>query len=457
MSFEHTINPREKNATPFSRAIIISWAICGLGALFYCYEYLLRVSPSVMTQELMRFYHLTGEQYGNLSGSFYYYSYVAMQIVVGLLMDRYGPKRLLTLACLMCAIGAYLFGCSDKVLIAMLGRFLIGMGSAFAFVGAAKLATIWLPPKRFALVSGIIFCLGMVGAMSGQIVMGFFVQSSGWQVTIFGASAVGLVLAAILWIAIEDVNPYHKEHYSHHMPTLQEVLTGLGKALKNSQIWLAGSIGCLLYLFLSAFAELWGPSYLEEAHNMARTHAVDANAMIFLGCAMGAPLWGWFSDLLEERKLPMKLAATGALLVFCLLLYVHHLPLPLVYVLLFLFGFLSSVQILVFAIAREVTPIEISGTTIGLLNMLVMVGGVIFPPIVGKLLDMNWQGTMIDGARVYSEHAYTVALSVLPLGILVGILLLFLIRETHCKVYSEKLSELVENNFSLVAKRKARR
>lgn len=443
MSLEQTIEQPTKS---LSRAVIVSWAICGLGALFYCYEYLLRVSPSVMTQELMRFYHLTGAQYGNLSGSFYYYSYVAMQIIVGLLMDRYGPKRLLTLACLMCAVGAYLFGCSDKLLIAMLGRFLIGMGSAFAFVGAAKLATIWLPPKRFALVSGIIFCLGMVGAMSGQIVMGFFVQASGWQVTIFSAAAIGLVLSAILWIAIEDVNPYHKEHYSHHVPTLGEVLLGLRKALGNSQIWLAGSVGCLLYLFLSAFAELWGPSYIQEAHGIARNSAVNANAMVFLGCAMGAPLWGWISDLLEERKLPMILSATGALLVFCLLLYVHHLPLFLVYSLLFLFGFLSSVQILVFAIAREVTPIEISGTTIGLLNMLVMVGGIIFPPVVGKLLDMNWHGALADGARVYSVHAYTVALSVLPIGILAGILMISFIRETHCQVYSEKQPGSV-NNF----------
>lgn len=420
-----------------SRAIIYSWVICGLGALFYCYEYLLRVSPSVMTQELMRFYHLTGAQFGNLSGSFYYYSYVVMQVLVGLLMDRYGPKKLLTLACMMCAVGAYLFGCSEHITVAMLGRFLIGLGSAFAFVGALKLATIWLPPNRFALVSGIIFCLGMIGAVCGQVIMHFFVESSGWRTTIFAAAAIGVILSAILWMMVEDVNPYHPDHHSHRKPKFKAVLKGLLKAMCNLQIWLAGIAGCLLYLFLSSYAEIWGPAYLEQAHGVASQSAANANSMIFLGCAFGAPFWGWVSDLLELRKLPIILSAGLGLVVFCILLYMPHISIPFLYILLFLIGFLLSSQILVFAIAREVTPIEISGTAVGLLNGLVMVGGIIFPFVVGKLLDIHWTGGMIDGARVYSNHAFIIALSILPIGILLGILTTFFIRETHCKVFSD--------------------
>ena len=91
---------------------LIPWFVCALGALFYSYEYLLRMSPSIMAENLMRFYHLTGAEFGYLSGSYYYYSYVAMQILVGVMMDRYGPRRLLSFACLLCAIGAYLFACT---------------------------------------------------------------------------------------------------------------------------------------------------------------------------------------------------------------------------------------------------------------------------------------------------------------------------------------------------------
>lgn len=421
-----------------NRVTILPWVICGLGAIFYCYEYLLRISPSVMTQELMRYYHLTGAQFGNLSGSFYYYSYVVMQIVVGLLMDRFGPRRLLTFACMLCAIGSYLFACSDSITIAMIGRFAVGFGSAFAFVGAAKLATIWLPPERFALVSGIIFCLGMLGAMFGGIFMHILIEMSNWQVTIYSAAAIGVVLSVILWTVIRDVNKFHPNHHSHHVPTLKEVLSGLMVALKNPQIWLTGIVGCLLYLFLTAFAELWGPSYLREAHNLTQGHAVNANSLVFLGCAVGSPFIGWFSDFMGRRRLPMMMVTSIALICICTILYVPNLSLNTIYVLLFLFGFMSSAQILTFAIGRELTPIKISGTTIGLINMLIMVGGIIFPPLIGKLLDLNWDGTIVNGARVYSDHAYTMALSVVPIGIVVGIILTYFIKETYCQIYIEE-------------------
>jgi sugar phosphate permease len=420
------------------KAVLFPWIVCGLGALFYSYEYLLRMSPSVMAENLMRFYHLTGAQFGYLSGSYYYYSYVAMQILVGLLMDRFGPRRLLTAACMFCAIGAYLFACSDYIVVAMIGRFLIGFGSAFAFVGAAKLATIWLPPRYFALISGIIFCLGMLGAAFGDLVLRQLVDSAGWQTAMMAAAAGGVVLTIIIWAVVRDVNPYHQEEYvAHHTSDLRSVLVGLGQAFKNVQIWLCGIVGCLLYLFLSAYAELWGPAYLTQAHDLTRTYAANANSLVFIGCAIGAPFWGLFSDYLGLRRLPIIISAIGAIISFCILLYVPNLSLFTIHVLLFLFGFLSSAQILVFAIAREVTSIKISGTAIGIVNMIVMIGGIVFPPAIGKILDLNWAGTMVDGARVYSPHAYMLAMSLIPIGILFGIICTLCIRETHCEIHVE--------------------
>lgn len=420
------------------KAGAIAWFVCALGAMFYSYEYLLRMSPSVMAENLMRFYHLTGAQFGYLSGSYYYYSYVAMQILVGVLMDRFGPRRLLAFACFLCAIGAYLFACSDHIIFAIIGRFLIGLGSAFAFVGAAKLATIWLPPRYFALMSGIIFCLGMVGAAFGDIVLRVIVDSAGWQTAMMVAAVGGVVLTIIIWAIVRDVNPYlENQHHLHHT-NMPSMLEGLKLALKNPQIWLCGIVGCLLYLFLSAFAELWGPAYLSQAQGIDRVHAANANSMVFIGCAIGAPIWGIVSDFLGSRRIPLFVGAITAIVAFCILLYVQTLSLLSIYIILFLFGFFSSVQILIFAIAREVTSIKISGTAIGVVNMLVMIGGIVFPPAIGKILDLNWAGTMVDGARIYSAHAYTIALSLLPLGIFAGVLCTLFIRETHCEIHVEE-------------------
>lgn len=410
----------------------VAWIICTLGALYYCYEYFLRICPSVMTHELMRQYHLSGVEVGGLSAC-YYHAYVPMQIIVGLLMDRYGPRRLLTLACLLCASGTYLFATGINLMVAEMGRFLVGFGSAFAFVGALKLATIWLPPNRFALVSGIILCLGMLGAMVGDMLLRTLVDQIGWQVTLYAAAGMGVFLTAILWTIVRDRNPSHAD-LNRHQLNFRALVQGLWGAIINPQIWLNGFVGFLLYLSLSAFAELWGIPYLEQAHSLSKVNAADANSMVFLGWAVGGPLWGWLSDYIQRRRMPIMIASCLALILACVLFYMPHLSLVPIYILLFAFGVVSSVQILVFSICRETTSIKIAGTAIALTNMFVMVGGNFFQPVIGKFLDMGWSGEMMEGARVYSAHAYQMALSVIPVCIFLAIISTFFIRETYGKI-----------------------
>lgn len=408
---------------------LFPWAICALGAIYYCYEYFLRISPSVMTPELMRVYHLNGAQVGSLA-AFYYHAYVPMQIVVGLLMDRYGPRRLLTFACLLCAVGTYLFACSDNLVTAQLGRFMVGFGSAFAFVGAIKLATIWLPPNRFALLSGIIMCLGMVGGMVGDFLLRAMVDKMGWEVTIYASAGAGVVLAAIIWSVIRDKNPENK--LSHHEAVnFKDLFIGLWGILKNPQIWLNGLVGFMLYLSLSVFAELWGISYLEQAQGLSKMSAAGANSMVFLGWAFGAPFWGWSSDVIGRRCLPIIVASIAGLICISLLLYINGLSVSIVYLLLLGFGFFTSAQILTFAICYEICSLKITATAIALTNMLVMIGGNIFQPVTGKILDLFWTGVVVDGARVYSVSAYQWALSALPLSLILALIMMIFIRETY--------------------------
>lgn len=389
-----------------------------------------------MAQELMRTYSLTGAEIGGLS-AFYYHAYVPMQIVVGLLMDRFGPRRLLTVACLCCVVGTYLFAGTPYLAVAEFGRFLVGFGSAFAFVGALKLATIWLPANRFALMSGIIMCLGMVGAMIGDVLLRALVDQLGWQTTVYCSAGGGIVLAIVLWLFLSDVNPDHP-YFEHHVMDFKSVVFGLWQALTNMQIWLTGIVGFLLYLSLSAFGEMWGIPYLEQAHELQRSQAAAVNSMIFLGWAIGAPFWGLVSDMLKRRCLPIIFCSLLSLLVFGILVYVPHLSLMMLYGLMMLFGFFSAAQILIFSICREVSSIKIAGTAIALTNMIVMIGGNVFQPVIGKLLDVYWTGRMVSGARFYSVHSYEVALSVLPICIVIAIIVtLFFMRETHCEVIVE--------------------
>ncbi len=163
--------------------LLLAWLICALGAIYYSYEYFLRISPSVMEYPLREHFNLSATGFGLLS-AFYYYAYVPLQIPVGVLLDRYGPRVLITLACLICVIGIFMFAGTTDFWIAAAGRFLVGFGSAFAFVGVLKLATIWLPENKLAMVSGLASALGTIGAMIGDNLLGGLVIKVGWRETV---------------------------------------------------------------------------------------------------------------------------------------------------------------------------------------------------------------------------------------------------------------------------------
>jgi MFS family permease len=417
---------------------LIGWLICGLGAVFYSYEYLLRIAPSAMETALREHFNLSATGFGHIS-SVYYYAYVPMQLPVGLLMDLYGPKRLLTIACFVCVLGTFLFTGTSSFWIAASGRFLVGLGSAFAFVGVLKLATIWLPENKLAMVSGLTAALGTVGAMLGDNFLEIFVDKLGWINTLNSTAIFGIVLTFILWLGIHDKKGRHRQ--SGTVSTLKKGLIDLGIIVRNKQIWVNGMFGCLVYLPTTVFAELWGIPYLRHAHGLSSHAAGLANSLLFLGFTLGAPLMGYLSDRLARRKLPMFLGASGASIVMLLVLYFPGLSELNVQILMFILGLLYSAQAIVFAVGRELSPGEAAGTAMAFTNMIVMLGAMVLQPLVGHLLDFSY--SLRSGAsiatvmsvdnvqKLYNMTDYRIALAFIPIGMLIAALLTFFLKETH--------------------------
>src|SRR5262249_29871472 len=133
-------------------------------ASFFFYAWMLRVAPSVMVEELMRDFAVGAAALGNLSAA-YFYGYSGMQIPVGVLLDRFGPRRLLTVAAGICGCGFVLLSFSETLAMATAGRFLIGASAAFSLVGAMTVAGHWFSAHRFALLSGFAMAMGMAGGV----------------------------------------------------------------------------------------------------------------------------------------------------------------------------------------------------------------------------------------------------------------------------------------------------
>lgn len=426
-----------QNSHNNQRNFVAAWFICALGAIYYSYEYFLRISPSVMEPALRSHFNLTAGGFGVLS-AFYYYAYVPLQIPVGVLLDRYGPRILLTLACLICVIGTFIFAGTQTFWIAAFGRFLVGLGSAFAFVGVLKLATIWLPETKLAMVSGLAAALGTIGAMVGDNLLGMFVINVGWRSTMEITAFFGIGLAIILWLGVRDTNK-RREH-TGTIDTFKRSMLDLNIIIRDKQMWINGLFGCLVYLPTTVFAELWGIPYLKSAQGLTQPAADFANSLLFLGFTIGAPLMGLISDRLKRRKPPMFIGAVCAAIIMGIILYIPALSEYHIDILMFLLGLFYSAQCIVFAVGRELSPSEAAGTAMAMTNMLVMLGAMFLQPLVGHLLDWSLAHRLRHAIEVnssdlllqlYTASDYQFALSIIPLGILFAAVLTFFLRETY--------------------------
>jgi sugar phosphate permease len=422
------------------RALIMGWVICGIGAVFYSYEYLLRITPSVMEPALREHFSLSATGFGIFS-AFYYYAYVPMQLPVGILMDRWGPRRLLTLACALSVLGLWIFAGTSVVSFAAAGRFLTGFGSAFAFVGVLKLATIWLPEDKLAMVAGFAAALGTIGAMVGDNLLGAMVLKLGWQKAVHFTALFGLFVIVLMWFGIHD-KKNHIEDDGGTVTSFKDGLKDLKYILTNKQIWINGAFGCLIYLPTTVFAELWGIPYLSHARGMSLPEAEFANSLIFLGFMFGAPTWGYLSDRLHQRKKPMFIGALGAAIMMTLVLYLPGVKSHTLYFMMFVLGLFYGVQAVVFAVGRELSPKEAAGTAIATTNMFVMLGAMLLQPLIGSLLDHSVASRYgdslssvylnVDGMReLYTVGDYQFAMVVMPIGIFLAAILALFLKETH--------------------------
>lgn len=410
--------------TSLDRPSFRAYAAWMLGSAFFCYAFILRVSPSVMVSELMRDFAVGGAILGHLS-AFYFYAYASLQLPVGILLDRIGPRRLMTGAIATVALGSIVFGLAPTVEVAYAGRLMIGVGCAFSWVGALTLATQWLPPSRFAMLSGISQFAGTAGGILGQAPLAALVGVIGWRDAMLGVGFTGLALALALWLVARD-KPYAGSGSG-------TIMGGLKRVLANRQSWYAALLGMFMTAPMLSFTGLWAVPYMTAAYGIDRAASASTLATSFLGWGIGAIAIGWLSDRMERRK-PLLIAGTTlSMLTLTAILYLPGVPLLLVTVLLFLNGVASACMVLTFAAARELNAPRSSGAAYGLVNTCVVGSGAIFQPLIGYLLDLNWTGQMEDGARLYSVEAFHAAFLVLPVCCGISVLCAILIRETYCR------------------------
>ena len=400
-----------------------------LAASFYLYEFILQVAPSVMAEPMMQTFKVSAEGFGVIS-AFYFYAYAPMQLPAGLLFDRYGPRKLMTSALILCALGSFFFASTDIIFTAAIGRFLIGIGSAFSFIGVLVLVSRWFPPQYFAILAGIAQLMSSVGAIFGEVPLAALIGQVGWRHASFILAITGFLLALLFWFFIRDYP--HQTTQSLPKRNFRDEWFRLMEVCSRSYTWLIGAYAFSIWTPIAVFAALWGVPYLQEKYQVGVVIASGLCSMIWLGIGVGSPLLGWISDRFCSRRLSLITSSVFGLSSTIILLYVPNVPIGWMYLVLFMLGFGAGGQTVSFAVVNDNNPDHLVGTASGFNNLSVLLGGAIFQPLVGVFLQKSYDWQIVDSVHVYSVSSYQNALFVMPCCYFASLILaLWLIKESY--------------------------
>jgi sugar phosphate permease len=364
--------------------------------------------------------------------AFYFYAYAALQIPVGLTVDRFGPHRPLAVAIATAAVGSLAFSWAGSAGAAQYSRLLIGAGAAFSFIACLKLASNWFAPGLFATLAGLTNTAGMVGAALGGAPLAALVRTTGWRGAMGLLAGVAAALAVLVLLLVRDRPPGTEAIPDDQgmPPASGSLRRGAWAVVANRQGWLNAVYATAISIVFVAFGALWGTTYVEKVYGLGTVAASGTVSMLFFGAIAGSLFFGWFSDRIRRRRAPMIAAAVGGLLAMAAILYLPALPLVALKALLAALGFFCSANIISYAVAHDLCPPERAGLALGFLNTCYYAGSAISQPLVGWLLDTRAPRPGA-GLAALTAADFRFALSAVVGCLALSLVAALLLEETH--------------------------
>lgn len=415
----------------------LAWWVTLTAALFFFYEFIQMNLFNTINTNLREAFSLDAVSIGQLFSMYFYANFLCL-FTAGTLLDRYSPKRLLVMAVTVCTVGTVIFATAQTLAMASFGRFLVGGSASFCFLSCIRIASRWFPPHRMALVTGVVVTMAMLGGMVAQTPFALLTQAVGdWRHALYINSALGVVIIIAVLLIVQDRPPDAQAEAQVDQQHLNEL--GLWRCIKlaalNPQNWFGGFYTALMNLPVFIMGGLWGVLYLTSVHHLTDAQASYATTIFFVGVILGSLGFGWFSDYIERRVLPMIIGAVLSLGVMLALMYLPNLSFGMVMTLFCLIGFVTSSQVLTYPTIAELNPIYLTSTAVSIDSLCIMASGFIIPPMFGWLMEKASGGVhaMVNGVTVYSPSDFNHAMLIMPISIVIALVVAFFIRETYCR------------------------
>lgn len=394
----------------FHRVRLTLFAVLGVSFMLVFFH---RVAPAVAAQDLMRDFAIPAAALGSLA-AMYFYIYALMQIPAGVLADTLGVRVTASIGASIAGVGSVVFGLAPDFFFAAVGRLLVGLGVSVVFVGFMRLNTVWWSEKYYGLASGMVVVLGVCGAMLAASPLAALLAIVSWRTTFVAVGVFTLLIAVLTYWLVRD------RPEDAGFPSLREMQGAVPHAqrtrhwrhdlwdvLRNRDVWWTFLTNMGLTGVHLAFAGLWGVPLLTDVHGLSRAEASLYTTTALAAHGVGSVLFGALSDRIGRRRPVVIATAVGAVLAWSCLLWLPWGPGVSGFALYGLVGLCAGGFIVAYSVAKEVVAPSVAGMALALANTGVFFGAALVQPMFGVLMDLTWDGAVIDGVRHYRWGDYT--------------------------------------------------
>jgi len=392
--------------------IISTLFIWFIASIFYAYQYVLRVLPNSMMDDIMVQYSMDSALFGQYSG-IYYIGYALMQIPIGIMLDKHGPKKVMSISLVLIAIGMFPIIFTNIWFYPIIGRLFIGIGSASAILGAFQITRMLFKPHNISKMYGITMFVGISGAIFGGEPINILCTEYGYKSVTLALSIFGFVLSAIIYFTFPNITESKAPTtYSE----IKEIFT-------NKRLMILSIISGFLVGPTECFSYIWGQEFLQNVYGFNIASSNVTMSLVFVGCCIGSIILPIIADK-NDRYIETLIVLALVMMALFIMIISFRINGIYLMVTIFTIGIGSAYEVLsLYKVTNYVHKNSASLAT-ATCNMLIMLFGYGFHFVTGLVVNIY----MPDGAAV----AYSYGIMIIPITLGIGLAgLIYLWSERH--------------------------
>tara|TARA_B100000519_G_scaffold61648_1_gene52093 strand:+ start:86 stop:1312 length:1227 start_codon:yes stop_codon:yes gene_type:complete len=385
----------------------------------YTVSQFLRTSLGVLSPNLMHDFNINPNNMGLLGGVFFL-SFAIFQIPAGILIDKYGPRKVMSSVIIFAVLGSIIFALSNSFYILLIGRVLMGLGCSICLMGSLVLITRWTDSDQFSKLAGIILAVGGIGGLLATTPLSYFSELFGWRLSFWLAAAVTFCVMVLYYFILEDRKNDLILNRSNETVSLKNLLFILKE--RNFKFMIPMSL--MSYSSLVVILGLWGAPYLKDIHGLDSVERGKILMLMAISWNIGSFVFGRLRSIFGNYKNVVIFGATGVIILLFILSIITEINSIYLYILFCILGFFGAFSVALISHYQVLFDKEYMGRALSTANFFNF-GGVFFVQwLTGKIIYL--MGGDSTGAPI---EAYRLAFLFVAILLLISLCIYFFSNE----------------------------